>query len=131
LLNEGDVLCGEKRVDARGIELLAAAARDFGEGEVEALRRTVRARARHRVECVGDRTDAAVKGLAQVSAIIAERGANVIDVAHHRTFPDVLANCMQLDVTVELHRPHDLLDVLECLRAAGCKATLPDAGTIA
>jgi threonine dehydratase len=69
--------------------------------------------------------------LAEASAIVARRGANVLDVAHHRTFPDVAGKCMQLDITVELRQPHDLLELLEDLRSAGFKTTLPDAGVIA
>jgi threonine dehydratase len=69
--------------------------------------------------------------LAAATSIIAGRGANVLDVAHHRTFPDVAGKVMQLDVTIELGQPHDLLELLEELRSAGFKTTLPDAGVIA
>ncbi|MDQ2679485.1 MAG: threonine ammonia-lyase [Candidatus Eremiobacteraeota bacterium] len=79
--------------------------------------RVVRLRA-HMVDAPG--------GLAQVAAIVAEFGANVLDVSHHRTFTDVSAKCMELDMTIEQQNPRDVLAIVERLRVAGYQTNLLD-----
>ncbi|HEY1681066.1 MAG TPA: threonine ammonia-lyase [Candidatus Tumulicola sp.] len=68
-------------------------------------------------------------GLAGVSEVVARNGANVLEVSHRRTFPNVLAKCMQLDLTVELRKPDDMYAIVRQLNDLGILATLPAVGS--
>ena len=54
-------------------------------------------------------------GLAKVASIVARHGANVLEVSHQRMFPKVLAKCMQLDLTIEVHQPSDVAMIVQHL----------------
>jgi threonine dehydratase len=60
--------------------------------------------------------------LAAVSVLLAESGANIIEVSHQRTFSDLPAKATLLEVVVETRDRAHLDDVLARLSAAGFKA---------
>ncbi|HTX58523.1 MAG TPA: threonine ammonia-lyase [Verrucomicrobiae bacterium] len=64
-------------------------------------------------------------GLATVAGVVARHGANVLEVSHRRMFPNVLAKCMQLDLTVEVRRPPDVDAILAALNEMGFVTTIP------
>jgi threonine dehydratase len=64
--------------------------------------------------------------LAQISVLVAEHHANVLEVSHHRSFSGVPAKCAELDLTLELRSPADIDGVLASLRSAAFKTTLLD-----
>ena len=57
--------------------------------------------------------------LAAVARIVADCGANVLEVAHRRAFLDVPAKRADLDVVVETRDPAHLRSVIERLEAEG------------
>lgn len=60
--------------------------------------------------------------LAAVSILLAEAGANIIEVSHQRTFSDLPAKATLLEVVIETRDRAHLNDVLARLGAAGFKA---------
>lgn len=64
-------------------------------------------------------------GLAKVACVVSRHGANVLEVSHQRMFPDVLAKCIRLDLTVEVRRPEDVRAIIERLNELGFATTLP------
>lgn len=66
-------------------------------------------------------------GLARVADVVARYGANVLEVSHQRMFPNVLAKCMQLDLTIELRRLDDIHAILHRLNELGFATTLLEA----
>ena len=60
--------------------------------------------------------------LAAVSILLAEAGANIIEVSHQRTFSDLPAKATLLEVVIETRDRAHLDDVLARLGAAGFKA---------
>jgi threonine dehydratase len=60
--------------------------------------------------------------LATVAFAISERGANVLDIAHHRVFGSLSAKHAELDVTVEVERPEDLSGIMTAINDAGFEA---------
>jgi len=81
-----------------------------------------------RVACVRTEMLDVPGGLARVAEIVAQEGANVLEVSHRRLFTNVLAKCMQLDLTLELRRPGDLALIVNRLNELGFHATLPAIG---
>jgi threonine dehydratase len=63
--------------------------------------------------------------LAAVSALLAEVGANIVEVSHQRTFSDLPAKGTLLELVIETRDRAHLDDVLAKLSAAGLKAWLP------
>jgi threonine dehydratase len=63
--------------------------------------------------------------LAAVSALLAEVGANIVEVSHQRTFSDLPAKGTLLELVIETRDRAHLDDVLAKLCAAGFKAWLP------
>lgn len=63
--------------------------------------------------------------LAAVSALLAEAGANIIEVSHQRTFSDLPAKGTLLEVVIETRDRAHLEDVMTRLREAGYSAWLP------
>ena len=63
--------------------------------------------------------------LAAVSALLAEVGANIVEVSHQRTFSDLPAKGTLLELVIETRDRAHLDDVLTKLSAAGFKAWLP------
>jgi threonine dehydratase len=63
--------------------------------------------------------------LAAVSILLAEAGANIIEVSHQRTFSDLPAKATLLELVIETRDRAHLDDVLERLAAAGMKARCP------
>lgn len=63
--------------------------------------------------------------LAAVSALLAEVGANIVEVSHQRTFSDLPAKGTLLELVIETRDRAHLDDVLAKLSAAGFKAWLP------
>lgn len=57
--------------------------------------------------------------LVRVASIIAERGGNVIDVGHHRTYSDLPAKMTCMDVTIDTQGREHLDTILSALRDAG------------
>ena len=78
----------------------------------------------HRVVCVRVEMLDIPGALAQASEAVARCGANVLEVTHRRLFTNVLAKCMQLDLTLEVRRPADITVIVEALNALGFQATL-------
>jgi threonine dehydratase len=64
--------------------------------------------------------------LVQVASAIAERGANILDVAHQRGFKDVPAKCAELDLTIEMRRPEDTDEIVNALCVAGFPSVILD-----
>lgn len=63
--------------------------------------------------------------LAAVSALLAEVGANIVEVSHQRTFSDLPAKGTLLELVIETRDRAHLDEVLTKLSAAGFKAWLP------
>jgi threonine dehydratase len=63
--------------------------------------------------------------LAAVSALLAEAGANIVEVSHQRTFSDLPAKGTLLELVIETRDRAHLDDVMAQLGAAGFKAWLP------
>jgi threonine dehydratase len=63
--------------------------------------------------------------LAAVAALLAEAGANIVEVSHQRTFSDLPAKGTLLELVIETRDRAHLEDVLTRLSAAGFKAWLP------
>jgi threonine dehydratase len=63
--------------------------------------------------------------LASVSALLAEAGANIIEVSHQRTFSDLPAKGTLLEVVIETRDRVHLDEVMRRLGEAGYKAWLP------
>lgn len=63
--------------------------------------------------------------LAAVAALVAEAGANVIEVSHQRTFSDLPAKATLLQLVIETRDRAHLDDVLNRLDAAGHSARCP------
>jgi threonine dehydratase len=63
--------------------------------------------------------------LAAVSALLAEAGANIIEVSHQRTFSDLPAKGTLLEVVIETRDRAHLEDVMKRLAEAGFTAWLP------
>jgi threonine dehydratase len=63
--------------------------------------------------------------LAAVSALLAEAGANIIEVSHQRTFSDLPAKGTLLEVVIETRDRAHLEDVMKRLGEAGYVAWLP------
>lgn len=63
--------------------------------------------------------------LAAVSALLAEAGANIIEVSHQRTFSDLPAKGTLLEVVIETRDRSHLEHVMTRLREAGYTAWLP------
>jgi threonine dehydratase len=63
--------------------------------------------------------------LAAVSALLAEAGANIIEVSHQRTFSDLPAKGTLLEVVIETRDRAHLDEVMKRLGEAGYKAWLP------
>jgi threonine dehydratase len=66
--------------------------------------------------------------LAAVSALLAEAGANIIEVSHQRTFSDLPAKGTLLEVVIETRDRVHLEDVMKRLGEAGFVAWLPGRG---
>ena len=60
--------------------------------------------------------------LAAVAALLAEAGANIIEVSHQRTFSDLPAKATLLQLVIETRDRAHLNEVLVRLSAAGLKA---------
>ena len=63
--------------------------------------------------------------LAAVSALLAEAGANIVEVSHQRTFSDLPAKGTLLELVIETRDRVHLEEVLAKLRVAGFTAWLP------
>jgi threonine dehydratase len=63
--------------------------------------------------------------LAAVAALLAEAGANIVEVSHQRTFSDLPAKGTLLELVIETRDRAHLDDVMTKLGAAGFKAWLP------
>src|SRR6201994_4106549 len=63
--------------------------------------------------------------LAAVAALLAEAGANIIEVSHQRTFSDLPAKATLLELVIETRDRAHLDDVMATLAASGFKAWLP------
>jgi threonine dehydratase len=63
--------------------------------------------------------------LAAVAALLAEAGANIIEVSHQRTFSDLPAKATLLQLVIETRDRAHLDDVLTKLSAAGLDARFP------
>jgi threonine dehydratase len=63
--------------------------------------------------------------LAAVAALLAEAGANIVEVSHQRTFSDLPAKGTLLELVIETRDRAHLDDVMAKLGAAGFKAWLP------
>jgi threonine dehydratase len=63
--------------------------------------------------------------LAAVSALLAEAGANIVEVSHQRTFSDLPAKGTLLEVVIETRDRAHLDDVMAKLGASGFRAWLP------
>jgi threonine dehydratase len=63
--------------------------------------------------------------LAAVSALLADAGANIIEVSHQRTFSDLPAKGTLLEVVIETRDRAHLEDVMKRLAEAGFSAWLP------
>jgi threonine dehydratase len=63
--------------------------------------------------------------LAAVSALLAEAGANIVEVSHQRTFSDLPAKGTLLELVIETRDRAHLDDVMARLVASGFKAWLP------
>jgi threonine dehydratase len=63
--------------------------------------------------------------LAAVSALLAEAGANIVEVSHQRTFSDLPAKGTLLELVIETRDREHLDDVMTKLSASGFKAWLP------
>jgi threonine dehydratase len=63
--------------------------------------------------------------LAAVSALLAEAGANIVEVSHQRTFSDLPAKGTLLELVIETRDRAHLDDVMTKLCASGFKAWLP------
>jgi threonine dehydratase len=63
--------------------------------------------------------------LAAVAALLAESGANIVEVSHQRTFSDLPAKGTLLEVVIETRDRAHLDDVMAKLGASGFRAWLP------
>jgi threonine dehydratase len=63
--------------------------------------------------------------LAAVAALLAEVGANIVEVSHQRTFSDLPAKGTLLELVIETRDRAHLDEVMAKLGAAGFKAWLP------
>ena len=63
--------------------------------------------------------------LAAVSALLAEAGANIVEVSHQRTFSDLPAKGTLLELVIETRDRAHLDDVMAKLGASGFRAWLP------
>jgi threonine dehydratase len=63
--------------------------------------------------------------LAAVAALLAEAGANIVEVSHQRTFSDLPAKGTLLEVVIETRDRAHLDDVMAKLGASGFRAWLP------
>jgi threonine dehydratase len=63
--------------------------------------------------------------LAAVASLLAEAGANIVEVSHQRTFSDLPAKGTLLELVIETRDRAHLDDVMTKLGAAGFKAWLP------
>jgi threonine dehydratase len=63
--------------------------------------------------------------LAAVASLLAEAGANIVEVSHQRTFSDLPAKGTLLELVIETRDRAHLDDVMTRLGAAGFKAWLP------
>jgi threonine dehydratase len=63
-------------------------------------------------------------GLARLTAILAEQGANVLEVFHHRLALNMPAKTASLDLMFEARDRKHAEAVVEAVRAAGFKPTL-------
>ena len=63
--------------------------------------------------------------LAAVSALLAEVGANIIEVSHQRTFSDLPAKGTLLELVIETRDRAHLDEVMKKLSASGFSAWLP------
>jgi threonine dehydratase len=63
--------------------------------------------------------------LAAVAALLAEAGANIVEVSHQRTFSDLPAKGTLLELVIETRDRAHLDDVMTRLGASGFKAWLP------
>ena len=57
--------------------------------------------------------------LSQMAKIIADKGGNIVDVAHNRLVLDVPAKGAEFDIMVETQGPRHALDISEALRSTG------------
>ena len=62
--------------------------------------------------------------LLQLSTLLAECPANVVDVSHHRAFSGVPAKCAEPDFTIEMRNPSEIESILAGLRTAAFEAIL-------
>ena len=62
--------------------------------------------------------------LAQVTAIIAEFSANILEIEHRRSQLTLPAKCACLGVTIEMRSPGDISSILERLRQTGFPSTI-------
>ena len=73
--------------------------------------------------------------LAAVAAVIGERGANIVEVSHHRLFDDVSIKSAVLDLSVETRGRAHVDEIVAALRAAGYAvhvrgSQLPERGSL-
>jgi threonine dehydratase len=66
--------------------------------------------------------------LAKVANVLAEAGANIVDVTHQRVFSDLPAKRAMLDVVIETRDRRHLEETLERLRAAGLTVDMRSVG---
>ncbi|MHB8147214.1 MAG: pyridoxal-phosphate dependent enzyme, partial [Vulcanimicrobiaceae bacterium] len=62
--------------------------------------------------------------LSDISSLLAQHHANVVDVSHHRAFSGVPAKCAELDFTIEMRHPRDIYPIIDELREATFETTV-------
>ena len=62
--------------------------------------------------------------LAQITATVAEAGANINDVHHHRAFTTLAAQNVEVELVIQTRGPQHITDVLAALLHAGLEAQL-------
>ncbi len=62
--------------------------------------------------------------LLQISTLLAECPANVVDVSHHHSFNGVPAKCAKPDFTIEMRNPSESDSILAGPRTAAFEAIL-------
>ena len=62
--------------------------------------------------------------LSDISSLLAQHYANVVDVSHHRAFSGVPAKCAELDFTIEMRHPRDIYSIIDDLREATFETTI-------
>jgi threonine dehydratase len=67
------------------------------------------------VVCVPDRPG----NLARLTALVADTGANVLDIAHHRAFADISVGDVEIALTLETRGRAHTDEILQRMRAAG------------